>query len=29
MIYLIIYQIENLVKLNQKLTTLVKIANGY
>jgi hypothetical protein len=28
MTYLTIYQVENLVKLNKNLTTLVKMANG-
>jgi hypothetical protein len=27
--YLIIYQIEHLVKLDKKMTTLVKMANGF
>jgi hypothetical protein len=29
MTYLTIYQIEYLVKLNKKLTTLVKMVNGF
>jgi hypothetical protein len=29
MTYLIIYQIEHLVKLNKKLTTLVKMVKGF
>jgi hypothetical protein len=27
--FMIIYQIEHLVKLNKKMTTTVKIANGF
>jgi len=27
--FIIIYQIEHLIKLNKKMTTLVKIANGF
>jgi hypothetical protein len=29
MTYLIIYQIKNLIKLNKKLATLVKMVNGF
>jgi hypothetical protein len=29
MIYLIIYQIEHLFKFNKKMTTLIKMINGF